>query len=234
MLHTMHTVNGKMELIYMNDFPNYVVREKVQTNTISYATQNHNPGSFDDFVDVMSKTTFVRHDIVLDNHVLVTSRDMMATRKPDYQNRAILEAQNKLILDDFKVMIAQKEPTYFLKDLNLESIEKLNFELARNGMSGQVLGVQVQLSEWQKFFVICNIEDMKFYFNERLLEHMDGMKVYGKLINLKPNMLVMARYENLIYLNEITAVQRYMSPVEGELRPNYKMNTIIQKPFGWD
>lgn len=229
MIHTMHTVNGTMKLIYLKDFPSHVVRESVGCNFVNYATQKHTPDNFFSELTDITLSSLINHEIHLDKQVLISGQDLIKYRKGQ-KEFLIHSVQNKLILDDFKVMIAQKEPTLFLKDLSLHAIEELNNNLAMNGMTGDVLGIEVRLSEWQKFFVVCNIEDMKFYFNETRPIHMDGIQINGKLVNLKPHIMVMARYENLVYLNESNAMLRYAQIPNH--RPDPSMTTIIKNP--WD
>lgn len=92
----------------------------------------------------------------------------------------------------------------FIKDLTLEAINNLSTKYAINTGRDDFIGIETKLSSYQKFFSIISPEDLKFFMSDKIrMEHSDYVVYFGKLVCL--NDWVMYRYENLEYLNELSA-----------------------------
>ncbi len=219
------TCSGGMKIVYLNQFAKMIPHEIMQSEFCSTARMKNSGPAFWDPRSLAEmpgpqEASFERHDFQLKTFHQITDYDKrVANGRLDGYSRLfreqVQEASFKRIEEEFKVMVAQRNPTFFMKDLSIENVEKLAEEFAKN-MGGDACGVNVQLSPYQKFFVIIDPSDMKFYAAqvERHLISQPGpvTEYLGKLVDLRPDKWQMGRYEDLTYMKELSAMRMYQAP----------------------
>lgn len=215
------TCSGGMKIVYLSQFAKMIPHEIMQSEFCSTARLKNNgpalwdPRSFSEMPEPQ-EATFERMDFKLNTFHQITEYDKLKAQ----HNRngfsgfreQISDAAFKRIEDEFKVMVAQRQPTFFMKDLSMENVEKLSEEYAKQ-MGADACGVNIQLSPYQKFFVIIDPSDLKFYLAEvqrHVISQPGPVTEYlGKLVDLRPDKWQMGRYEDLTYIKELSAMQRY-------------------------
>lgn len=205
----LYTTLGGMKIVYLKNLSDHIITEVVPQTFIRVLQKiesfsvNWNPS-----IPSMPQSTISCKDYELEQFLQISNRELMR-----YDNVSYIELERKkelakaqTIMNEFKIMVAQKKPDEFIKDLTLEAINDLSNKYAQNFGLDDFIGIETNLSPYQKFFSIISPEDLRFYMTDKIRQqHNDSIIFMGKLICLNPKGWVMYRYENLEYLNELSA-----------------------------
>lgn len=197
----LHTYGGRMDLIYLKDFPDKVTRAIMTDDGryLSYPVSNGN--------------TISKVDVELKHYYSITGAHMnqlkYISNVRDHLESTIYLASNTEIINSMKTLTANTMPTFFLKDLDMNAINNLSKEHLMEYGDGDAVGIHIELSTSQKFFVICFPDDFKFHYSQVRDANRDHVHFRGALINYKPRKFIMGRYENLEYLKELSAMRMY-------------------------
>lgn len=219
------TCSGGMKIVYLNQFSKMIPHQVMNSPHIEVARNRHPPELWtmnemrDSFNLPPIDATFERVSHELKTFHQITDYDKRAAQHVQRGfmqfREQIQDAAFKRIEEEFKVMVAQRQPTFFMKDLSIENVEKLSEEYAKN-MGSDACGVNVQLSPYQKFFVIIDPSDLMFYSAEVQRHRVDlpgpVTEYLGKLVDLRPEKWQMGRYEDLTYMKELSAMRMYQAP----------------------
>lgn len=206
----LYTCAGGMRLIYLKDFPQMVARQMIGTENVEIARMTGMPYASLNVDEAriveqqVEKLSYKLPEILEVSHSkLVTwsqgTKELMLREELD-------RAVNQAITQEFKIMVAQKTPDFFIKDMNLEAIENLSNKYMENFGDSSMLGMELRLSPYQKFFAVTSAEYYKFYIHQVQDMSRLGQVFQGKLIDFYPNKWVMGRYENMEYLKELSAM----------------------------
>lgn len=223
---TLFTCTGGMKIVYIQQFAKMVKHHIVQQPYVEVPMLEQPRAFWDcerrseiEFVPPLDTSiTRQAHELKLFHEV--NEMEMMSVQAQRNGFSALMrekmaEKAFKCIEEEFKIMVAKKMPAFFMKDLSLENVEKLSEEFAKNWGS-EAAGVNVKLSDYQKFFAIADPSDFCFYLCEIRQQRIDkpGVTVEyrGKLVDLRPDKWVMGRYEDLTYLKELSAQRMYQGP----------------------
>lgn len=211
------TCAGGMKLIYLNQFPDLVEIYKIDEDRIVIPFQDEiNYGvTFDAEIQMpASPRSKIQQKIIeLDKEIQISGTQLRISNEINFQY-LLEEAVHKLIIEDFKLLVAKKDPEFFLKDLNMNAINDLSTKYAQEGGYNNCYGIHIELGPYQKFFVVVDIEDFKFYYSQWREMNRDAITIKGKLINMRPNRLIMGRYENLEYLKELNSTRMIYDPIK--------------------
>lgn len=221
------TCSGGMKIVYPREFAKMIPHQVMQSPHIEVAMQKKAFWDFEagaEFVHGLPPidASFERVSHELQVFHQITEYDKM---KAQHQRNGFMQfreqiqdAAFKRIEEEFRIMVAKREPTFFMKDLSMENVEKLSEEYAKQ-MGSDACGVNIQLSPYQKFFVIIDPSDLMFYSAEVTRHRVDlpgpVQEYLGKLVDLRPDKWQMGRYEDLTYMKELSAMQRFV-PITGE------------------
>lgn len=199
-----YSVAGQLDVVYLNALPPMIARQEVQYPEIQVNISLPVVGTFSN--EKLSVSDSCRKETHVAKTFFEFNPKIIMTKAPI---RELIDAAVfKQIAEEFKILVAQKAPEFFLKDLNLDAINGLSAKYAE-AMGGNAVGAHINLSQYQQFFVIINLEDFRFM----MVKLHDPTKPYpelrGKLVNFRPDRLVMGRYENLQYLKELSSMERY-------------------------
>lgn len=201
----LHTYGSRMDLIYLKDFPDKIARKQeefVGTHLV---------------YPIMDGRTIIQMKAHLKGYYSIPATHMKSIKELNSSNaQYLLEQQlymasSQQIFHEMKTMTANAMPTFFLKDLDMDAINNLSKEHLMEYGASDAVGIHIELSKTQKFFVICCPEDFKFHFYKFHEYSRDYIQFSGVLINYKPRKFIMGRYENLEYLKELSAMRMYQS-----------------------
>jgi hypothetical protein len=209
-----------MKIIYLSQFAKMMRHNVVQQPIVDVAMGEQprafwDPTSNSEFSLPPMEASFRRETHELKTFYEITRDQMMSKRYESdamtHMMRAQMQEQAfKQIEEEFKIMVAKRNPTFFMKDLSMENVEKLSEEYAKQ-MGNDACGVQIQLSPYQKFFVIADPNDFVFYVCQvekyRIDQPAPVIEVMGKLVDLRPDKWKMGRYEDSTYIRELFAIQ---------------------------
>lgn len=205
------TPAGECNIIYLKDFPQRIAITKVNGLTVHYPTYDDTQNCIGKNFNESAMPRIKNNIATLDMKISITG---IEKRQLEY-NEVLYYRRKEAIIEDMKIMIGQTTPTIFVKDLNLDVIQNLSTEYAKNCYSGDVIGLHADLGPYSKFFCIFDDNEFRWYETEPYMEaHRDASVFLGKLVNLYPNRFFMARYENLEYLKEMNSRILYTRPGE--------------------
>lgn len=194
-----HTPAGKIDIVPAQDFikgiPRTIVDGYGSHVAIPKITNKH----------ISSETVMLNRTINIARHAMLTANHVADV----FYNQ-----MNALIYQELFPIIAKKNVDFHQKDLSIKSIEDLSMKyLEQGGNSGSLYGVLFNLSKYQKFFLLASLEDFNAYFTEASHNmSSDSLCIRGALANLRPELLFIGRYEESIYLNEMSKQVRYVVP----------------------
>ena len=208
---TLYTCAGGLQVINLPQFAPRVAWQIIDQHRVSVPIQTFSPAaaSFGEMPDPF-EVALKRADYDL-KPFLKVSYAMQMVAKEEHKREMLFNYGCKFITEEFKILVAQKTPEFFLKDLNMESIEELAVQYASAMGDSDPLGVQINLGKYQRFFVICNSYDFKFFCCESQDLQRGGHHAMGKLVNINPSKVIMGRYENSTFMTQITAQQMQMN-----------------------
>jgi hypothetical protein len=207
---TLWTAAGGLQIVYPNSFVEKISKQVISNDVLHYPVRSSNMMSIGSFLDEMYLSqgpTIISKTVKLSPYHSISRSEYMS-----YNSNImtlINDNVNKQILKELKSMVAQKIPTFFIKDLNMEALNKLSVEHAKNGSESEY-GLHIDLNDTQKFFVIANPDNFCFYMTHFQNMTTNSMTYSGKLVNLREKDFIMGRYKNLIYMTELSAMQRYV------------------------
>lgn len=219
------TCSGGMKIVYLSQFAKMIKHAVVQQPIVDVAYGEVPERAF---WDHEKNSEFVMPPVAAfkrETHELKPfyqiEADILARRSHESGIATHMmreQAQEKAfsrIEEEFKIMVAQRQPTFFMKDLSMENVEKLSEEYAKQ-MGNDACGVNISLSPYQKFFVIIDPNDLCFYqtmIQRHTISHAGPVTEFlGKLIDLRPDKWQMGRYEDLTYVKELSAMRMYQGP----------------------
>lgn len=217
----LYTCAGGLTLVYLSHFVTMIPRQVVDHDGVQIARQSGPPHGFagSPFEMPPLSETYKKETHQLNTFHEISSMSLRVGPSDSGARFTIIReevdrAALKRMEEEFKIMVAKKKPDFFIKDLSIENVNKLAEKYVENFGGSDAYGVEVRLSEYQKFFAIVAAEDFKFFINQVDVRRADRPDIttefLGKLVDLKPERWVMGRYEELTYLKEITANQRYI------------------------
>lgn len=210
-----HTPAGQCDIIYIKDFPSRIAIQKVTSTRVHYPTYDNNHSSIHTSDEVLwrQREVTIKDNIsILDMKISISHKDLILSKSNDIYC-ALYIRRNAAIIEEMKIMVGQKDPTIFVKDLTLDVIQNLSMEYAKNCYNGYVIGLHCDLGPYSKFFCILDDTNMRWYETEPYQEiNKDITSFIGKLVNLYPDRFFMVRYENLEYLKEMNSKMRYIGP----------------------
>jgi hypothetical protein len=209
---TLYTSAGGMDIIYLPEFGRRVARHQINQDRIE-VSRHPNEQLFGtvDFEKLPVPAISTKEAFTLTKFHTISEMEMVRTMSRSVISEQLYEVSSARIGEEFKIMVAKRNPDFFIKDLNLAAIEELSNKYMEN-FGGDACGIEVRLSAYQKFFAIADPADFMFYQTQYRQIAENSTAFSGKLVDLKPNKWVMGRYENLEYLKELSASQRYVGP----------------------
>lgn len=204
-----NTPAGGLDIMYAKEFVRGIPLNKIDSDYVSVPFKEERAfgiSAVEDFAyRYPAEETYTKKDFRLNTQYRFS--DLVRLDNNNWQALAE-DAIRAAILREITTMTAKATPTFFLKDLSGEAINKLAYEHMVNFGSG-AQGIHLDLGPYQKFFIIADWDDFKYYFTFVHLIERAGTEMRGALVHLKPKRWVMGRYENLTYLNEVSSVVRY-------------------------
>lgn len=205
----LYTAAGGMEVCYLKDLPdkitvNKVFQDRIITTKLGDPNKYCNLGKMD---PMWPEAAILREEHKLNQFYKMDNMELIHKNHLYYDEHPVFNAQKITIINEFKTMLAKKNPFAFIKDLNLQKIDELSTEYAMKFGDNYLIGVEARLSEFQKFFSIINIDDLKFYMAEFKDIASDSTIYKGKLVNVNPDNWICYRYENLVYLKELSQME---------------------------
>jgi len=204
-------VAGELKLMYPEDFCKEIPVERVnnpdavQQAQFPWLPEMCENGDIPVAVDVSHKQ--IQLDTIVTESVGPHLSEVSLTAFIDKEvSRKCLDYMKKELF----IKTAKRVPEFRVKDLNMESINGLSARYAEQ-MGNYPCGIHLDLSKYQKFFIIANPKSFKFYqfIGQRhdLMEPYPSLHVRGKLVNDNDSHFLMGRYENLVYINELNALR---------------------------
>lgn len=225
MIKQLYTAGGPLKLVYLPHFVNCIAIEKMNdfVGNIVYATKlKQRVGVFNDFeFHEPAYVDYQRMSVEPKQFMQITGMEIahLLNRHTStlHQRKQVIEALladdiKQAICDEFKIIVAKTNPTFFLKDLNIQSIQDLANKYYMEFGDDNAYGIEMSLSPFQKYFIICSDSDFKFHYTYYNEMSTDSVSAEGALINYNPTRFIMGRYENLVYMKELSAMQIYTEP----------------------
>lgn len=202
---------GGMKITYLVDLPDKIVRKKVNSQIIRVPRLGDpDKYCFNGKSDPLwPEASIIEETYKLNPFYRSHNVELMHYKNHPYEYQPTYLAEKQKIITEFKTMLAKKNPFAFIKDLNLEKINELSNEYAQKFGDSNLIGVEANLSQYQKFFSIINLNDLVFYMAEFKHITSDSTIYKGKLINTNPDNWICYRYENLMYLNELNSMNYF-------------------------
>lgn len=212
---TIYTAAGGMQICYLKDLPDKIAMQKVSNTLVvvpEIKTQNYGQWFYQNDKEILiPEQQITQSEYKLTQFYEVNELDQFHRERFGryIEDRPEYLAQKSTIIQEFKTMLAKKTPFAFIKDLDLKKIDELSSEYAIKFGHDDFIGVEANLSPYQKFFSIIRLDDLRFYMAE--CKSMDRCStVYmEKLINANPNNWICYRYENLEYLKELNQLKYF-------------------------
>jgi len=206
-----YTAAGGMEICYLMDLPDKIARNKIQNGRLivpsikkSNAGVLYNENPWEIISQQITQAEYKLNEFYRQN-----AMEQVDYKRHYLEDQPIYKAEKNQILLEFKTMLAKKTPFAFIKDLNLKKIDELSNEYAIKFGDNDFIGVEANLSPYQKFFSIINLSDLIFYMVEFKDITSDSTIYKGKLINVNPDNWICYRYENLEYLKELNQLNYF-------------------------
>lgn len=139
-----------------------------------------------------------------------------------YADHKLQDKITKMISDDFKIMVAKKQPTFFTKDLTLDNIQDLAMEHIKNYSTSGLIAFPYNISKYQKFFVLANPEAFALYKTETQIMARVEMATHeaialARFCEIRPEKWCIGRYENLEYLKELQDYSQFSTESNEDL-----------------
>jgi len=222
----MYTTSGRMQVIYPKDFPMMVKRVIANSNSIEIIEQHPsyaNPNIVMDQLPNETESSFVRKTLELKEYCTIGLMDLTGTNSGALLQNTLdvksIKAENAKVFNDFKLMVANKKPELFVKDLSLESIEQLSKQYMMGYGGEDPYGMEIFLGRYQKFFVMFSTDYLEFFKANFQDFSRNCMILKGQLVNIKPSSIVLARYEDSVFMKELsinTYRPDHLNSAEGE------------------
>lgn len=206
----LYTCMGGLKLTYLQNLADYFVINKSESDLVSYASTGRMP-------QVMSyipgfpaaESVHERKDIKLKEIASISNIQLVNFLGNLYELKMDVCRQGiqKLVADRFKTLVAHKRPDFFVKDLNIQTINDLTERYIGKNYDTDAIGVHIDLGPNQKFFLIIDPNDFVVFLHETRRIDKDDTAFMAELVDTKGGRWVMGRYENLEYLKELTAMQ---------------------------
>lgn len=198
----LYTCAGGMRVIYLSNFTKMIPVEVVQGGVVNIPQYTIGMISGAALSDPIPQTMHFK-EVRLSPIAEISDRELATARQLfDIKEQKI----RSHIEHEIKHLVAQHENAFFMKDLSMDGLNKLSEEYAKN-MGSDCVGVHIKLSDYQKLFLITSPEHFKMFLSS--YESRDIMslhtKLFGKLACLREDMVVVGRYENLTFMNELNA-----------------------------
>lgn len=221
----LHTVAGGLEVIYVTDFLAKIEKNEINGDKIVIPFVERPKSTFDFSIDsaifgAQGPTITQKVYDLKPQEITTTGQYYSSTRGPtDDLYERFADTIKKFKEDEFKIMVAQKHPEFFIKDLDFKSIHEMSSKYYQRAYNDDCYGFHVDLGKYQKFFVISSTNDFKFYYttpelikqsNISSYDHSISLNSEARLINVRPDSWVLGRYENLTYLEEMNNQRRYV------------------------
>lgn len=216
MIKQLYTAGGPLSLVYLPYFADSIARVQIQdgSNYIHYPVMNTRPGVYTDFE--CTQPVIESHHVEPKPFMTITNYQIMMAAKShnptamSYMVEALLEPGIKqAIMDEFKIIVAKTTPAFFLKDLNMDAMQDLANKYYMEFGDDGAFGIEMSLSPYQKYFIICSDKNFKFHYHHYREFGRDAVVARGALINYAPTKFIMGRYENLEYMKELSARMIY-------------------------
>lgn len=219
----LHTPAGAIKFLELDQFIEIIPIEIISGNhiVIPYTDSKSQSVSYfgEDDYSLSSQSSVIKaKDVKLDFTGSYSSNN--------YSNSDI--AQKQFIYESIRLelfpLVAKKVPNYFVKDLSLDSIQKLSQDYIKaTAKYGDLYGIHIILSPYQKFFALTHINNFKFFLNIELDEaktinspmsmtNYINYIFYGKLVEFNPEHWLIIRWEELTYRKEAANMMRYEPP----------------------
>lgn len=198
----LYTCTGGMRVIYLPNFTQMIAIEVVQSDVVQIPQYTVGTIHTDYWSDPIPQTMHVKK-ITLQPIGQISDRELANAR----QMYDIREQKIRAHIEhEVKHLVAQHENAFFMKDLSMDGLNKLSEEYA-NKIGSDCVGVHIKLSDYQKLFLITSPEHFKMFLSSYESRDVMSMytKLFGKLACLREDMVVVGRYENLTFMNELNA-----------------------------
>lgn len=210
---TLYSPVGAVDIINLDDFIRQIPIQTVQGMNVRVPIMD---SPMLTLANDAIEPTFREDTIVMNEYVTQFEIDRLDIKSNDnefikFANKE--EARLKALKQDFIIMLCKKKPDFHMAggELNIENMNEMANMYAEQMGQGNIKGIQMQLSKYQKFFSICSPDDFKHYcYEPQLLEMQDPMSpgyqyrmiVRGKLHCPFNEKWILAPFEKYTYLEE--------------------------------
>lgn len=126
-----------------------------------------------------------------------------------YDEKFIEDQLIKVLNDSFISHIMKRKEQFYKPKLEMEDIQNLCIELAKNSYNNNVYAFHVELNKYQKYFIFVNEQAFKFFISGPRHEDFATTALFAQLVELYPNGWISGRYDESVYLKELYANNRY-------------------------
>ena len=204
---TLYTSSGSLKVISHHEFVNLIIDNRVEvapTPYINYPIKTHRQTA----VGWSESDTLNPPDIAIISTQTSEMKYLYSSDTYRIEPEEVRRIHVDKIIEQFSILIAKSKSEFFIKDLKMESIQSLAMKHLANHGQGEY-AVMINLTPYSKFLAILNLNDFKLYLTKKQCLDRPQVEYHGALVNLAPTKMIMGRYENPEFYQEMAAQRRY-------------------------